>query len=228
MTEEQRIRQISRGKCYYCDGYYSKRSISKHINSCRQNHKINSIKGEQKEQKSKFFHFIVEGRYSPQYWMHIEANLNAKLKDLDNFLRDVWLDCCGHLSAFRINGINYYSELYQREDNDMDLVLGDIFSPGLKFSYEYDFGSTTELSLKVLSVFKSHNGKPMIKIITRNDPPIMYCDYCENIAKHVCTICLCEGMGRLCKECAKIHKCGDEMFLPVVNSPRVGVCGYCG
>jgi len=27
---------------------------------------------------------------------------NAALSDLDSFLRDIWLECCGHLSAFEI------------------------------------------------------------------------------------------------------------------------------
>jgi hypothetical protein len=34
--------------------------------------------------------------------------------------------------------------------------------------------------------------------------------------------------GWLCDECAVGHECGEEMLLPVVNSPRVGVCGYVG
>jgi len=35
-------------------------------------------------------------------------------------------------------------------------------------------------------------------------------------------------MGWLCDECAPKHKCGEDMLLPVVNSPRVGKCGYTG
>jgi hypothetical protein len=31
-----------------------------------------------------------------------------------------------------------------------------------------------------------------------------------------------------CDKCGKKHKSHDEMFLPVVNSPRMGVCGYTG
>jgi hypothetical protein len=32
----------------------------------------------------------------------------------------------------------------------------------------------------------------------------------------------------LCQACAEDHECGEDMQLPVVNSPRVGVCGYAG
>ncbi|MEJ5252084.1 MAG: hypothetical protein HPY54_00055 [Chthonomonadetes bacterium] len=46
----------------------------------------------------------------------------------------------------------------------------------------------------------------------------------------VCSSCLWEDEENawLCKECARKHDCGEEYFLPVVNSPRVGQCGYTG
>jgi len=31
----------------------------------------------------------------------------ATLTDLDGFLRDIWLECCGHLSAFDIGTVRY-------------------------------------------------------------------------------------------------------------------------
>ena len=32
------------------------------------------------------------------------------LADLDDFLRAIWLECCGHLSEFTIGGTSYSSE----------------------------------------------------------------------------------------------------------------------
>ena len=37
-----------------------------------------------------------------------------------------------------------------------------------------------------------------------------------------------DGTGWLCDDYAEGHKCREEMLLPVVNSPRTGVCGYVG
>lgn len=39
-----------------------------------------------------------------------------------------------------------------------------------------------------------------------------------------------ECCGRLCADCADDHgeECDRPAFLPVVNSPRSGVCGYTG
>ena len=32
----------------------------------------------------------------------------------------------------------------------------------------------------------------------------------------------------VCDQCLESHECGEEMVLDVVNSPRMGVCGYVG
>src|SRR6266699_6043638 len=45
---------------------------------------------------------------------------------------------------------------------------------------------------------------------------------------HICTQCIYKDKGYLCDTCARSHKCGEEMLLPLVNSPRAGVCGYTG
>jgi len=72
--------------------------------------------------------------------------------------------------------------------------------------------------------------KDKVKILARNEPPEMICG-CGEEAKWVCPICVLENTGEdcyFCDECTKGHECGEEMLLPVVNSPRCGVCGYEG
>jgi len=49
--------------------------------------------------------------------MHIEMPVSGTLYDLDSFLRAVWLECCGHLSAFRIGKVSYSSQ-------EEDMLLG--------------------------------------------------------------------------------------------------------
>ena len=48
------------------------------------------------------------------------------------------------------------------------------------------------------------------------------------VGQSQCAQCIYEGGGWLCEACAKSHECGEEMLLPVVNSPRVGTWGYTG
>lgn len=191
--------------------------MRKHLQSCGE------IKG---------MHLFVCSPYLPEYWLHLEVDEGRTLKDLDQFLRDIWLECCGHLSAFAISDTTYDShpEGGWRPSKSMRVKLGEVLEEGMKFDYEYDFGSTTELQLKVLSEQKTKPlGKP-IKILARNNPPRLECTSCQKEATCVCSMCLW-GEGKevyFCDACAEKHVCeGDgEAFLPVVNSPRMGVCGY--
>jgi len=167
--------------------------------------------------------------YGPKYWLHIEIPVNAKLKDLDQFLRDIWLECCGHLSAFTIDGIKYYSDPEVGEKG-MNFPLIKLLSTGTEFYYIYDFGSSTELRLKVISERRGKARKDKVRILARNISPEITCD-CGKDAKWVCAVCIVEKLGEdcyFCDECAKEHECGEDMLLPVVNSPRMGVCGYEG
>jgi hypothetical protein len=100
----------------------------------------------------------------------------------------------------------------------------------LEINYVYDFGSSTELMVKVLGKCqgpKKEGG--IIEVLARNEAPTILCDECDkNIAKQICTECQWYDVGWLCDKCVENHECGEEMMLPVVNSPRTGVCGYTG
>jgi hypothetical protein len=106
--------------------------------------------------------------------------------------------------------------------------LEDVLHPGQRYSYEYDFGSTTELVIKAISEHETRVEEEPIQVLARNTVPWLTCDVCEKPATSMCSECLYEDKGYLCDTCAKVHSCGEEMLLPVVNSPRAGVCGYTG
>lgn len=201
--------------------------MGRHVDKCRERKAFGKMT---KNPKARLFHIVVQGRYAPEYWMHLEVVANTKLKNLDSFLRDIWLECCGHLSAFTIGGRRYVSDMAESEyeEKSMNVKIGSVLGPGMSFIHEYDFGTTTELALKVLS---EREGEPMnksIQIMARNDPPLIVCSVCGKAATQVCAQCIYEGKGWLCDKCASEHECGEEMLLPVVNSPRVGMCGYTG
>lgn len=102
-----------------------------------------------------------------------------------------------------------------------------IFDPGLKFHYEYDYGSTTDLDLNILWEREGPRHKPSIQILSRNEPPVFQCTKCGKAGKFICQECSGDG-ETYCLKCLKKHPCGEDMVLPVVNSPRMGVCGYTG
>jgi len=224
------IRQMSKGKCAFCNGTFSKATMTKHLKSCNQRKVVLDTPSEKRgEQKTKSFHLVVEGRYSPAYWMHLFAPANTTLEAIDSFLRNIWLECCGHLSAFTIEGTRYStSPMEEYDERGMNITLGDILYPGMKFYHEYDFGTTTELSLRVMSEVEGEAKSKSVQLLARNDSPTITCESCGKSATQVCSQCIWSGGGWLCDECSLKHECGEDMFLPVVNSPRVGMCGYTG
>ncbi|MFQ6093360.1 MAG: hypothetical protein ACE5OR_11945 [bacterium] len=238
MGGQQMTRRMSKGKCNLCDGTFSKAAMTKHLGCCKRREVSETPLGDRRWRKTKILHLVVEGRNLPGYWMHIEAPVNATLEDLDDFLRDTWVECCGHMSAFTIQERRYttgsgidamWIDFFGLDaERDMDVALGEVLVPGTKFRHEYDFGTTTDLTLRVISEREGKiKGKP-IKVLARNDPPSIPGGLCGKIATKVCVECVWSGEGWLCDRCARKHECGEEMLLPVANSPRVGMCGYTG
>ena len=208
------------GTCAICKGRVTKKETPKHLQKCLQAKEEDEKTAGRKKSPSKIFHLLVEGYglSGDLYWIHLKALGSARFGDLDMFLRDIWLECCGHMSAFSLD----------EEEIDMKEKLGDTLRPGQKLIYEYDFGSTTELLLNVISEFEGTLKKGKVEILVRNGAPQIKCDQCDTPATTICTECLYDGEGWLCDDCASTHGCDEEMFLPVVNSPRAGVCGYVG
>jgi hypothetical protein len=225
-------RKQSKGKCSYCEKLFAKGGMGKHLAAC-ENREIaaGEVLGQGKPRTTTFYHIQVEGTYLPMYWMHIEIPSDLKLADLDQFLRDIWLECCGHLSAFQIGRQTYQSHpevARELGDRTMNVQIGDVLEPGMTFGHEYDFGTTTELSLKVVGSRQGQVGGKWVQVMARNEPPEMLCDECGKPATEICPECIYEGKGLLCDACAEKHECGLDFLLPVVNSPRVGECGYTG
>jgi len=208
---------VPKGKCNYCNKTFAKSGMWKHLETCKERksvlEKITSA-GE----GTKCFHILVNTKI---YWMHIEIPVSATLKDLDGFLRDTWVECCGHLSLFSINDVDYISDP-DSGDKGMKCKLSSVLKYE-EFFYEYDFGSTTRLKLRVLSEYEGEMKGKSVKILARNEAPKIICRQCEKkVAEEICCFC-----GPLCKTCLKEDECG-ELTLPIVNSPRTGVCGYVG
>ena len=220
----------STGKCHFCFGTFSKSAMTRHLASCKAMQPAWESSLEYDETQSvKCFHLLVEGRYLPEYWMHLLVTANISLKRLDTFLRDIWLECCGHLSAFKIEDKTYsVMPMPELKEKSMRFKLNEVLYPGIKFYHKYDFGTTTFLTLKVISEMELKAKGRFIIIMARNDPPEKKCYVCGKPATQVCVDCIWDSKGWLCDKCASKHKCGVDMLLPVVNSPRVGVCAYTG
>ena len=114
------------------------------------------------------------------------------------------------------------------DDEDMNIALEKVLRPKMKFRHEYDFGTTTELELKVLAEREGLMKRGGLSVVARNEAPVYQCSACKEIATQICSQCVYEGNAFVCDDCAEEHECGEDMLLPVVNSPRMGMCGYTG
>ena len=347
-------KETYKGVCNFCQEEIDKAKMTQHLKSCKERKaKIAAEAGTTKTRKPparRLFHLIVEGNYLPMYWMHLEMPATETLDDLDGFLRAIWVECCDHLSEFRIGKMSYLSqteedmfdmfgdvdsevtgaeegasdedveeedeleeelgeladipmnemigelaqilttefqtdlaslspeefnekffqllerklqeetgeaaalppemreqlemvlpmmramllnpllaEALEPRERDMDVALSEVLKVGDKFKYEYDFGSTTELRLRVAGEREGYLRKKdeTITILARNISPIIPCRVCGQPATKIEPGYDSAWAGGLCNKCARKVK-DIDWFLPVVNSPRAGVCGYTG
>ena len=203
--------KASPGTCLLCGKKIAVRTAKGHLETC-----LAKRAGE-----DRLFLIKVEGfgYGNYHYWMYLLMPEEAKLKDLDKYLRKTWLECCGHLSQFRI-GRNITIAMGKK--------LGDILEPSMEFLYDYDFGSTTTLKVSIVGVGGGIMKKGKVELVAGNDAPEPTCELCGEKATLICPQCAEDESGWLCEHCADEHDCGLGSFLPVVNSPRTGVCGYVG
>ena len=198
----------SKGNCYLCGETISKTAFKKHLLE-----KHNDAAGDAQTYKL----LKVEGADEKAYWLYLDMSVSATLKTLDRFLRDIWLECCGHESAFFVGNYEQLSK------NTMVGMLRD----GLKLHYEYDFGSTTELTITVVGTLLRPKQRRSVRLLGRNEPIRFLCGKCGKEADWIC--CECEWEDQypyFCEDCMESHP--HDSALPIVNSPRMGVCGYCG
>ena len=211
---EQEI--TSEGKCIYCGETFSQMEITKHL--------ISHLKKTESEMRAGSEPAYLLNISYGRYFLQVLVTGSASFKTLDTFLRKIWLECCGHMSAFS----------HKHFKIRMSDKFEDVLSPNLKFRHVYDFGSTTELDLQMKGRFIIPL-KNNLFLLSRNEPLKIMCSKCKKkTAKVCCTVHIYEDdEGFYCDECAVIHENECEDFedfsrTPIVNSPRMGVCGYEG
>jgi hypothetical protein len=219
-----------RGRCSLCGAELTKAGARRHVERCAPEHDAGT--GAQQD----LLHLRVTAPGAPGYWLDLEIRADAKLAALDDVLRGIWLECCGHLSRFDIAGVEYASRpaddafpmFGARRQRSMGATVEKaLAAAGDRFTYEYDFGSTSRLQLDVRGARGGRIGRQTVRLVARNNPLVWPCALCGEPAESVCTQCIGESANPfVCAAHAPQHPCGDEALLPVVNSPRMGVCGY--
>jgi hypothetical protein len=212
------------GTCAYCDEIITRRGVSKHLDKCPKWQAALEAAASSQPVET-LWHLRVQDAYDKDFWLDLEMVGSASLDKLDNYLRAIWLECCGHLSKFTIGGWGG-TEVGKARKADA------IFEPDLVLRHLYDFGTTSETDIKVVDYREGQaTSKHPIALLARNQMPQAVCQECGQPAKWLCIECLYEEnqTGHLCDEHVEEHpheNYGEPM--PLFNSPRMGMCGYDG
>ena len=206
----------TKGECVFCNKEFTKSGMRKHLSSCRQRQKMIKEKEVGNSKEIPLYHLEVSTPFGSDFFLNLEVNAYSELHELDHYLRAIWLECCGHLSQFSYSG-SFGEEL------PMESKIHEVVEPDIKISHIYDFGTSTETHIKLV---EDRYGTPLttqpIFLMARNNLPELVCELCDNSASWI-------GEGPLCTDHIDSDPEFDaEEFLPIVNSPRTGVCGYDG
>ena len=214
----------TKGKCLTCHEEYAPPRATTHLKGC-------SIKSWEpsRSMKEGFLARISWDEEPNLYWMFVTLPKTSSLEMLDHFLRKTWLECCGHLSCFRIGRREYYSRTESGNPSRLMLKkISQVLAVGDKCQYLYDFGSSTYLKIDIIQASPACPQRK-VTLLMKNDPPDFPCESCDKKSSVICSMC----GSTACSLCSKKHSCVIEeedsyMLMPLVNSPRAGVCGYDG
>jgi hypothetical protein len=199
--------------------------LSRHLSSCSARQEAISQANQASGKVQSVYHLQIQDSWQRDFWLHLEMNGSATLHDLDQYLRAIWLECCGHLSQFSVGG-------WSGHEIPMNKRVEQVFNPGVELTHIYDFGTSSETLVNAVGL---RQGQPLTKhpifLMARNEPPEAECMECDQPAAWLCMECLYEldEPGLLCDQHAKDHPHEDYGEpVPLVNSPRMGMCGYSG
>jgi hypothetical protein len=212
------------GACVFCGSSMSRGGMSRHLSACGARKEAVRAADEQPGDRETLLHMLVQDAGSGDFWLHLEMRGGATLKKLDAYLRTIWLECCGHLSQFSRGEWSGQTMGMARRVED---VLGD----GGTLTHVYDFGSS---SVTLVKAVDTRQGRPLTKhpilLMARNKAPARICQDCGEPATRLCLECVYEtDTPFLCEAHAASHPHDDYGEpMPLVNSPRLGICGYDG
>ena len=215
----------SQGTCSYCGAEIAKGGVTKHLSACAKRQAIIEEAEHRQAASETLCHLRVQDAWRSEFWLDLEVRGVSTLKDLDHYLRCIWLECCGHMSQFSIGG-------WRGNEIPKNRRVAEVFKSGVELTHIYDFGTSSETLIKAVGtrVGKPTTAHPIV-LMTRNLMPEVQCIECKQAATWLCMECLTEEdkWGALCDEHAQTHphdNYGEP--LPLVNSPRLGMCGYDG
>jgi hypothetical protein len=223
----------TKATCASCGKDSLRKAMEKHLATCNKHITAMATANAKADgSPERLFHLQVEAAHKPEMWFDIEMRGKATLHDLDNYIRAIWLDCgCGHLSSF--TEINHsFGPGVSMED-----TIEEVFQKRYtELRHSYDNGCNQAY----VTCEGVREGQPLtehpIVLLARNQLPFIPCTLCGELSTRICVKCWYPpaGEGYFCQHHVQNHFCfideEEEEYLikPMLNSPRSGICGYCG
>lgn len=212
------------GQCRICGGVYTATGMTSHIKK----HIARS-----KETSGYYVIRIDAGRGNP-FWMYVAAEDSITFGEIDQFLRSMWLECCGHPSHFVV-----YDNVKPEFTPDMKTPIKDVLRNRTMFAHHYD---STILRLGVVRIcgqiydgvddpsvdgrFDDVPTEYDITVLALHDRVQFRCRDCKRESATVCAGFTMTGEGVLCMDCARLHDRATENMRWALQSPRSGRCRY--
>lgn len=203
----------SEGHCHVCGGSLRADDVKSHAATCfmdavQSRYRVRDVK----ERYARSQPLMIWVRSEElRHWMMLIVQPTTGLRQLDQFLRDLWLECCGHMSHFEIGGTQYSAcvpgpgdpplfdtDLAEPDEQHMVHTVEETTAMGQKFRHEFDYGDTTCLDLECVAALPvpyeyvqefinppeaaEEYGDDFITIMARNLPPER-CFTCGAVAR---------------------------------------------
>ncbi len=114
------------------------------------------------------------------------------------------------------------------EDRSLEVAIGRVLKVGQKFSYLYDYGSSTYITLRVVAEREGlvPDQQEPVQLLAQNTAPTFPCIVCGKPATTVALGYFTDitdiAERVFCTACARKRR-AEGGILPLINSPRVGV-----
>ena len=202
----------SQGRCHVCGGDIRADDAATHAQACLMNHVTGRYRvPDCDERYARSQPILIQVRSEElRHWMVLVVQPTTSLRQLDQFLRRQWLECCGHMSYFEIGDVRYSAcvpgpgdkllfdaDLADDDEQHMVHTVEETVAPRQHFHHEFDYGDTTCLNLERLgaipvpyqylpefintSAASEGYGDDFITVIARNLRPER-CFTCDGVA----------------------------------------------
>ena len=204
---------MSKINCKFCDKKFGIKTIEDHLSDCIPNF-VNDKSGY-------LIEFISKNDITKKsYQMFAIFGIKCKFSHIDIFLRNMWCECCFHLST-----LDVFEEVND-EQSHKSVKFNTLISKyknANQFIYCYDMGSTTDIYFRIIKKLDGTNKNTDIELLYHNEP---FKIKCKNYK-------ICKGFAMFiykdlfCNECKNnLDEEEQTYILKLSNSPRTGICTY--